>query len=71
MSMAVSGTQSAHAEWTQRLHVVRLSTPPSTGHSAHAGARLGPAQKHHKEYLRQKNTHATHGSRRGHCTTYN
>lgn len=42
ISTAVSGTHSMQAACTQRLQVVRRRRPPSTGHSAHAGARLGP-----------------------------
>ena len=41
-SSQVSGVQSAQAQCAQRPPAQRLSTPPSRGHSAHAGGRAGP-----------------------------
>ena len=40
-SSQVSGVQSAQAQCAQRPPAQRLSTPPSHGHSAHAGGRAG------------------------------
>lgn len=41
-SSQVSGVHSAQAACAQRPPAQRLSTPPSRGHSAHAGGRVGP-----------------------------